>query len=330
MEPVLASLVSGAEACLRAGTSRRLGGMRWPPSDLHFSLDLKDDFEAEVLKPNAPLILALVREDARAFMLIIPVMRHVGKEEMADLVKHLALEGLPSLSTGPAGAGCRADILKIVEDTLGEAGAAAPLFPPFFDFALEKVLRRLYDSQSTYMTSFVRLFSFALVERPDHLREAGALFATAVLNDAHRAAPGNAIPDLNNAVLLVSSLSSFILRIEQTSTGSGSASSSDVLKLWLGALLSKRKGFRADASSSVAGNYPTWRQLQPCTLRQHIAPTPAVSCAAPTPALTYAAPALSVLAAQAPPVTYAAPAPAATYAAPGPAVTYAPTVSTLS
>jgi len=251
-------LMSAAEACLGAGVASAeaapgLHSLATIGSALPAG-PLRNGFVAAVLEPSVPLIFDLVREDVRASMLALPVMHLVGKEQMTELVKHLALEGLPSLSPGAAGAGCLADILKIVEDTVGDAGVAAPLFPPFFDFALEEVLRRLDDLPSAYLASLVRLFSIAHLERPEYLSDAGVLFASVVLKTADKVAPETAIPDLNNVALLVSSLSSLFMRIEQTSTGGDSAAPSDALKLLLSALLSKGRAFEEMLSSSVAGN----------------------------------------------------------------------------
>ena len=325
------SLVSSAETCLRAGTSAEAASGRRALATIGSALlagPLKDDFEAVVLKTKAPLIMALVREDERGSMLILPVMRLVDKEEMTDLVKHL--RGCPAC--------LQVQRAQVVVRTFSRfwrthSGKREWLLR-CSRHSLTSRWRRSHGDWTTCRAPTRRLlcaFSRLLMWKvPNTSGRRGALFVTVVLNDAHRAAPGNAIPDLKNVALLDSSKSSFHPE-NRTDVDWKCQRFIERCELLLGALLLKERAFEGMLSSCVMGNLNAPApavsyvapapavNVAPSPVVAYIAPEPAVQYAARAPAITYAAPALTVLAAQAP----AAPAPAVTYAAPALAITYA-------
>ena len=99
-----------------------------------------------------------------------------------SLLQMLALEALPTLPSGEAGAERLAEILE----HFGEEAAARPAFPPFFDFALEELLHRLPGLQPQRLQRLARFYGQAHLERPVLLPQAVAAFAAAAQTPAHQ------------------------------------------------------------------------------------------------------------------------------------------------
>jgi hypothetical protein len=134
-------------------------------------------FVEQVLQPHAPNLLKMARQDSEAYELSVPLLHAAGGTSWASFLAHLALEGLQRLPQEPAGTERAIALTEVVAST--SEGRAA--FPPFFDFALEEILRRLPDLQQNprMLQQVVRIFSQVHLERPDFLGPAVPLLVSA-------------------------------------------------------------------------------------------------------------------------------------------------------
>lgn len=157
-----------------------------------------DGFVAEVLRPIAPALLALVRDEPETLELVGPLLHKVGGDAWAGFLQQVAIEGLPRFPAGCDSTERIICILEAVADTAAadaaEGGVAMPpSFKPFFDFALEELMGRLASFKASHLHQTARLFGRVHLERPDHL----AVAATAIARtELERKMPSFTVADL--------------------------------------------------------------------------------------------------------------------------------------
>eukprot|EP00928_Gymnodinium_smaydae_P032715 TRINITY_DN23622_c0_g1_i1.p1 TRINITY_DN23622_c0_g1~~TRINITY_DN23622_c0_g1_i1.p1 ORF type:complete len:663 (-),score=178.04 TRINITY_DN23622_c0_g1_i1:63-2030(-) len=178
------------------------------------------DFATVVLQPNAKPLLAFVRENFEAFEPLSQLLRLAGKDVESSALQQVALEALPALPGGLAGAERLLVVAEWEAAVLARRsdGSEAPAFAPFFDFALEELLQRISDLSSKQLRRAAKLFAEVPLERPDLLSGAAATLAQAAV--ARHSAGVKGSDHLSDIALNLSAFAALFIRLANQTSAS--------------------------------------------------------------------------------------------------------------